>query len=466
MKKALAVAMSNVGGQHESSLRKFAAREAASENEGASSKKKENEMKRSFTLPIAGIQQRPRVSGLTVVIFALVLILSVALPVAAADSDAVTIQSEFPGGNVAVTTNDGGTVDVAPDLRGDKPWFYWCFEAKSSKPGRVTFVFPEKVIGFKNGAIGNQGPAISTDFGNSWKWMGTEQVDGSSFFYDFQHVDERVRFGVTIPYVQQDLDRFLEMVVGNPYLKKSVLTKSLNGRNVELLQIGKPGPNVNPVLVTGRHHAAETIASYVLEGFLQEAMSESPAGKGFRNRYVLFAVPFVDKDGVEQGDQGKNRKPHDHNRDYGDDSIYPEVRAIKQLDQTHDFQFALDFHCPTLVMPDHQVMYFVGGKSHPRYNFDNVTEFAGWIRKGLPKSAPHGPLVWLRDKTAPAPMNSTYFGAKPNSIMAATIEIPFAPPGKATDPESCRNYGKIMLEAWVNTHFLSAEASGAGAPRK
>lgn len=381
------------------------------------------------------------------------------LPVQAADHGVVTINSEFPGGNVAVTKNDGSSVHVAPDLRGDKPWFYWCFEASSSKGGRVTFVFPEKVVGFKDGAIGNQGPAISTDLGETWQWMGTEQVDGSSFFYDFQREGERVRFAVSIPYVQKDLDTFLKTNAGNAHLKASVLTKSLKGREVELLQIGKLGPGVKPVLVTGRHHAAETIASYVLEGFIQEAMSDSPAGKEFRSRHVLFAVPFVDKDGVEQGDQGKNRKPHDHNRDYGGKSIYPEVRAIKQLDQKHDFQFTLDFHCPTLVMPDHQVMYFVGGKSHPRYNFDNVTEFAGWIKKGLPKSAPYGPLVWLRDKTAPAPMNSTYFGSKANSIMAATIEVPFAPPGKATDPESCRGYGKIMLEAWGNTHFLSGDVA-------
>jgi hypothetical protein len=420
---------------------------------------KENEMKHANHSSPAGTLRSSQVTGLIAVVIVLAASLSTVRPAEGADSAAVTVHADFPGGNVAVTKNDGGTVHVAPDLRGDKPWFYWYFEAKSSKAGRVTFTFPEKVIGFKDGAIGNQGPAISTDLGATWRWMGIEQVDGSSFFYDFKDEGERVRFAVSIPYVQKDLDAFLKTNADSSHLKTSVLTKSLKGRDVELLQVGKPGPDVKPVLVTGRHHAAETIASYVLEGFIQEAMSVSAAGKEFRSRYVLFAVPFVDKDGVEQGDQGKNRKPHDHNRDYGDKSIYPEVRAIKQLDETHDFQFSLDFHCPTLVMPDHQVMYFVGGKSHPRYNFDNVTEFAGWIKKGLPKSAPYGPLVWLRDKTAPAPMNSTYFGSKANSIMAATIEVPFAPPGKATDPESCRGYGKIMLEAWVSTHFLSGDVA-------
>ncbi|MBT4863918.1 MAG: hypothetical protein HON53_02195 [Planctomycetaceae bacterium] len=369
----------------------------------------------------------------------------------------VSISTAFPGGNATVTDNKGGSVHVAPDLRGGRPWFYWCFEATSKQPRRVHFVFPEKVAGFKNGAIGNQGPAISVDLGKTWKWMGTDHVNGSSFSYDFTKTNERVRFAVTIPYLQTDLRVFLKRNRSNPHLKASVLTKSRNGRDVELLQVGTPGPNVKAMLVTGRHHATETIASYVLEGFLQGAISESELAKEFREKYVLYAVPFVDKDGVEEGDQGKNRRPHDHNRDYGDKSIYPEIQAIKKLDKERSFRFALDFHCPTLVMNDHQVMYFVGAKDHPRYNFQNVSEFAGWIKKGLPKNAPVGPYVWLRSAKTPTPMNSHYFGFKKGTIMAATLEIPFAPPKKATDPASCRKYGQVILGAWVNTHFIASD---------
>jgi hypothetical protein len=378
-----------------------------------------------------------------------------------ASESTVAINTAFPGGNAKVTANADGSVHLEPDLRGGRPWFYWCFEAMSMKPGKVTFVFPEKVAGFKNGAIGFQGPAISTDLGNTWKWMGRDHVDGDSFFYEFAESDERVRFAVTIPYLKTDLDGFLKKNATNPHLKNSVLTKSRKGREVELLQIGSPGPDTLSMLVTGRHHATETIASYVLEGFLQEAMSESESAKEFRKKYVLYAVPFVDKDGVEEGDQGKNRQPHDHNRDYGEKSIYPEIQAIKKLDKEKNFRFALDFHCPTLVMNDHQVMYFVGPKEHPQYNFQNVTELAGWIKRGLPKGAPVGPYVWLRPAKTPTPMNSHYFGFKKGTIMAATLEIPFAPPGKVTDPASCRKYGQVILSAWVDTHFKTPDEKPA-----
>jgi hypothetical protein len=107
-------------------------------------------------------------------------------------------------------------------------------------------------------------------------------------------------------------------------------------------------------------------------------------------------------------------------------------------------------------MADHQVMYFVGAKQHPRYNFENVSEFANWIKRGLPSSAPAGPLVWLTEESEQSPKSSRYFGFKEGSIMAATLEIPFAPPGKAMDPSSCRQYGEIILGAWINTHFRGA----------
>jgi hypothetical protein len=102
-------------------------------------------------------------------------------------------------------------------------------------------------------------------------------------------------------------------------------------------------------------------------------------------------------------------------------------------------------------------MYFVGAKTHPQYNFENVSEFAKWIKQALPEAAPSGPLNWLRDESDPSPKNSRYFGFKDNAIMAATFEFPFAPPGKATDPESCRQYGRAMLRAWNATHFREPE---------
>lgn len=62
--------------------------------------------------------------------------------------------------------------------------------------------------------------------------------------------------------------------------------------------------------MTARHHACESTGNYVLEGVLEELIKSLP------NNLSVMCVPFVDYDGVVNGDQGKNRFQHDHNRDY------------------------------------------------------------------------------------------------------------------------------------------------------
>src|SRR3954469_21797836 len=92
-----------------------------------------------------------------------------AFPGASARAE-ITINTAFPGGNVLVKSSVANTVEIAPDLRGGKPWFYWYFEATASEPGRATFVFA------RPGAIGVRGPAISHDDGRTWQWMGADRV--------------------------------------------------------------------------------------------------------------------------------------------------------------------------------------------------------------------------------------------------------------------------------------------------
>ena len=359
----------------------------------------------------------------------------------------VTVNTKFPGGNALIKSIKGNAVNVAPDLRGGRKWFYWCFEAHVKQPGQVKFTI--------NGSISNQGPAISTDQGKTWKYMGKAAVKGNTFSYNFTKNDERVRFAVAIPYLQSDLDAFLGRNKGNAHLIRSVLTKSLKGRDVELLQIGKPGPDVKAVCFTARHHACESTASFVLEGFLQAAISGTPAGNEFRKKHVLYVIPFVDKDGVEQGDQGKNRSPHDHNRDYGEDSIYPEIEAIEKLAVSKKIEFLVDWHCPTLLMASHQGFYFCGPKLMPPANFENVQNWTTALRKEMPAGAPGGPPVWLK-KVKPktkGELCSVFFAFLPGMIMSAAIEVPFAPAGRKMDPVSLRTYGEAFLKGWVKTEF-------------
>ena len=192
----------------------------------------------------------------------------------------VAIRTDFAGGNVVVIKNEGDTIELAPDLRGGPSWFYWHFEAEAVRAGNVTFSLAKAPL------VGVRGPAVSHDGGRSWQWLGADQVtfaaaavagDKSAvrhdrFTFTFTEARQKVRFAVAIPYLQRELDAFLAEQKGNPHLTRSVLTETrVDHRPVHLLQIGKPGPGVHAVLLTARHHACESMASYVLEGFLRES---------------------------------------------------------------------------------------------------------------------------------------------------------------------------------------------------
>jgi predicted deacylase len=100
------------------------------------------------------------------------------------------------------------------------------------------------------------------------------------------------------------------------------------------------------------------IASYVLEGILEVALSDA----WYHENTEILAIPFVDKDGVEDGDQGKNRKPRDHNRDYSGESVHESTKALRDFApgwSDGKLKFAMDLHCPTLRGDHNETIYLV-----------------------------------------------------------------------------------------------------------
>jgi hypothetical protein len=262
----------------------------------------------------------------------------------------VQVDAAIPGGNIVVDKIEGDVVSLHQDLRdtaGD--WFYWMFRVRGAQGRTLTFRFT------KSNVIGVLGPALSKDGGASWTWLGKDSVEGASFRCAFPADAADVRFCVSIPYFEADLKRFLER---HDSIKADTLCETKKGRKVERLRLGS-GPA--KLLFTARHHACEMIASYVLEGILEEAAGDP----WYTQSTEILAIPFVDKDGVEDGDQGKNRKPRDHNRDYSGESVHESTRALREFAPGWTegrLKFAMDLHCPTLRGDHNETIYFVGSQ--------------------------------------------------------------------------------------------------------
>ena len=253
---------------------------------------------------------------------------------AAVTANAIEIRSDYPGGNVKVEKIDdaAGVVTLAPDLRDTKTkWFHFDFTLTGAAGRKLHFQFPTNRFSY----LATLGPAISRDGGATWRWLnpdGTRHEPSNAFDYTFGADENETRFAVSIPYTQKNWDAAAVRWRGKDGVKFDVLCKSQSGkRDTELLRIPCRKGNAKWIFAfTARHHACETTASAVMEGVIDEILSGSKEGEWIRDNADCVFVPFMDKDGVENGDQGKNRRPHDHNRDYTAE-IYTSVRAFKKL---------------------------------------------------------------------------------------------------------------------------------------
>ncbi len=251
----------------------------------------------------------------------------------------VSVRGDHPGGNITQVVVQGDTIRLAQDLRDTEGWwFYWNCRVEGAAGRELLFRFTNGEV------VGPYGPAVSRD-GRDWSWAGrATRVSGSSFRYRFAADADVVYFSMCVPYVGRDWAAWCARHRDHPQLVQTALTTSEHGRAVPLLRLGRPDAP-RQILFTARHHACEASASYLLEGILDyclDPQSTLLAGT------CVHVVPFVDVDGVEQGDQGKNRRPHDHCGDYGEAPIYRAVQALQGYLRPLPLTAGIDLHSPWL----------------------------------------------------------------------------------------------------------------------
>ena len=236
------------------------------------------------------------------------------------------IRTDFCGGNAGNIKIGGNTVSFLPELRDTEgDWFYWAFEVKGAQGRTLTFdMSPKSYVGYF-------GAAVSHDLGR-WDWTFTASDDRKSFTYVFGEDEEDVYFAHDMLYHPSRFHKFCE--------RRGIPVKILCGDNKGTpIPYAEIGDGSRTVLLTARHHCCESTGDYEMEGIIDEYLKNPlPDSR-------LIAVPFIDADGVIAGDQGKNRRPHDHNRDYID-GIYAGVRAVRSIMGQGHVLAVFDLHSP------------------------------------------------------------------------------------------------------------------------
>lgn len=374
-------------------------------------------------------------------------------------AEAFTVDCDIPAGNVIVDSIEGDVAKVRQDMRDTKDgWFYWAFRVKGAAGKTVKFVFTDKYGG---GPVGVRGPVVSKDGGKTFSYPLDGKSKKDEFTYTFGPKENETLFYECHPYVLANWEAFLarhaaDISVGK--MKVEVHCKSRKGADVPRVRFGCiAGKPKFRFLVTCRHHCSESMASWVVEGIADAFMADDDLGKWLREKVELMCVPMMDYDGVQAGDQGKNRAPHDHNRDYSE-LIYPETKALTEWIAGHAggrLDAFLDIHCPWVRGKYNEFVYtpLKDPKIYPATEgfFSATLEKVqgGELRYKASDDLPFG-VLWNKGVTyAQGWSSSAWVVHNVKGLKTCrAFEIPFANAnGAVVTPEKCRVFGHDIAVA-------------------
>jgi hypothetical protein len=368
----------------------------------------------------------------------------------------ISIDRNFPGGNIIVDSIEApGDVaqPVVARVRQDRAntegwWFYWHLRIRNAGGRTVRFVFTDGNV------FTGLGPCYTLD-GATWNWLGRQSVQVSrqgdvehaEFTFTFPPDCHEARFALAHPYASPELEAFL---ASHPEIERSTLTQSEAGREVPLLRLrSRTGQRI--IALQARSHACEATANYAIEGFIEYWLND-PA---MRESIDLLVAPFVDYDGVEAGDQGKNRIPHDHNRDWVNSGArYRAIRALQDLYLQNSTRLAmfLDLHCPWIRIGRNEATFAVLREppaDRAQREFGRVLNAVqtGPIHYDPSDNIDWG-VEWNTAPTATAATSTGWFARRLPRCPALSWEIPYAlAHGREMTTNGARLLGRDLARA-------------------
>ena len=364
----------------------------------------------------------------------------------------VRVDAEIPAGNIVCERVEGEQVYLHQERRGSSQWwFYWAFRVRGAEGRTLTFHFTD------GEPVGTRGPAVSVDQGLTWHWL-NKDFTTRRFTYAFAPAETEVWFAFGMVYTQREWERFTASLGTSPFLEIGQLIVTRKGRKVEKVRLGclRSEPRQR-VMITARHHCCEMMASYVLEGLIAGVLADDAKGQWLRENVEFLVIPFVDKDGSEDGDQGKGRSPRDHNRDYEGTRVHVETAAIsEQVPKWADgkLSVALDLHCPWIRGTHNEWVYQVGSADTNLWAQQQV--FGKSLEIIEPNvlsyrqenDLPHGKAWNTAGNYAQGASFARWASALPGVRFAGSFEIPYATAnGTEVNVQSARLFGNNLATA-------------------
>lgn len=258
------------------------------------------------------------------------------------------ISSNFDSGAIEVVSLDDPQ-DIRLKLRADnaadfRQWFH--FRLHGGEGTALRMVFENAAEAAYPDGWPDYRCVASYDRQNWFRIHSTRYEDGTLIV---EHTPERdtVHYAYFEPYsFERHLD-LLGRADGSPFASLRNLGATVEGRDLDMIVVGRPTPERKPVWIIARQHPGETMAEWFVEGLLERLLDPADAvARKVREHAVLYIVPNMNPDGSVLGNLRTNAAGCNLNREWKEPhpGASPEVFLVREEMQRTGCDLFLDIH--------------------------------------------------------------------------------------------------------------------------
>lgn len=364
------------------------------------------------------------------------------------------ISSGFDGGNiecVLAEEADDIRLKIRKDRRSDfYQWFYFRLCGARGKACNL------RILNAR-GAAYSKGyqdyHAVASYDRQTWFRVPTD-FDGEELTICHTPLRNSIYYAYFAPYSSERHRDLIAGVTGSPLAEITCLGMTLDGQDLDLIQIGKPDENKRSCWYIARQHPGETMAEWWMEGFLDRLLDEDdPVARELLKRAVFYVVPNMNPDGSRRGHLRTNAVGANLNREWKDASMErsPEVFLVREKMHETGVDFGLDVH------GDEELPYnFISGPEGTK-SWDKRRQglldayLAAMVQASPDFQTEHGYPI---DPPGQANLaKATDYLAETFNCLAMTLEMPFKDTVDSPNelegwsPDRCRKLGAASLNA-------------------
>ena len=364
------------------------------------------------------------------------------------------ISSNFDGGNITCLDSSNPS-DIRLNINIDKDshfyqWFYFRLTGAQGKDCSLKIENADNAAYLKGWEDYQAVASYDRDY---WFRVPTE-FDGKTLAIKHQPEFNSIYYAYFAPYSKERHADLMAEAQGSPLVQTSVLGSTLDGQDMDLVQIGETGKNKKTCWVLGRQHPGETMAAWWMEGFLDRMLDEDdPVARELLAKAVFYVVPHMNPDGGSRGHLRTNAAGANLNREWLVASMEksPEVYVVREKMRATGVDFCLDVHGDEALPYN----FIAGPDGVSSWNQDRDRVLQQY-KNILSQLSPDFQTQYGYPVDAPGTANlalCTNYVAETFGCLAMTLEMPFKDTVESPNlsegwsPERCRKLAVANVDA-------------------